>query len=68
MTDVLHGDLDTYKRHGCRCTHCRAANAVRSAGWRAGRKNTTGSRKVVSDAKEWATPEMVAALYGPVVK
>jgi hypothetical protein len=68
VTDVLHGDLSTYKNHRCRCVHCRAANAAWSAGWRAGRKTTGGSREVVSNANEWATPEMVAALYGPVVK
>lgn len=28
---VTHGDYGMYKRHGCRCEACRAANALRRA-------------------------------------
>lgn len=34
MRDLTHGTFDTYRRHGCRCHVCKAANTRHQAEWR----------------------------------
>jgi len=40
MASIQHGTLTTYKTHGCRCSECRAANAM----YEANRRRSTGPK------------------------